>query len=76
MLRRATLLASLILVSTFIGSAAEAFPAPAPAAASKPAVQTPGKANLAERDKSEGEGGVTKQEQHHVGSTSQQSSGS
>jgi hypothetical protein len=75
MLRTATLLASLFLVSTFIGPAAEAFPAPAPAAAS-PAVQTPGKTNLAERDKSEAGGGVIKREQHHAGPTLQQPSGS
>jgi hypothetical protein len=76
MLRTATLLASLLfLVSTFIGPAAEAFPAPAPAAAS-PAVQTPGKTNLAERDKSEAGGGVIKREQHHAGPTLQQPSGS
>jgi hypothetical protein len=69
MLRTATVLASLFLVSTFIGPAAEAFPAPAPVGAS-PAVQTPGKTNLAERDKSEAGGGVVKREQHHAGSSS------
>jgi hypothetical protein len=70
-----TVLASLILVSTFIGPAAEAFPAPAPAGAS-PAVETPGKTNLAERDKSAAGGGAIRREQQYVGPTSQQPSGS
>ena len=64
MLRTATLLASLLLVSAF-GTSAGAFPAPAPVAAAKSLVQTPAQTNLAEEAK-----------QPHSGSTSQPPSGS